>query len=387
MSILNNIYCKLTEFGDFMEIPYVLKRTIFETVVGSRAYGTFHADSDYDKSGVMIPGKEYFYGLNRFEQFQGFPDEDRTIYDIRKALRLISDNNPNCMDLLWAPERCITVLTPYWDAIRQQRELFVSKRCRYTFTGYAIAQLDRIRTHRKFLISPPKAPPTRTELRLPQESVFPTAQLKAVCYAAMEFIIEEERENFICELDGIYGDYVVPLLSRFLIPEERGLAMEWLQLGVKGQAAAFNSLGTHYLKEEYLEQAQKELVYYNAVKEYARYIQWKQSRNKKRAHLEELHGYDPKHAMHLVRLIRMGEEILRTGVVNVDRTNIDADELIGIRNGAWSFDKIEEYAHSKDKEFDYLYKSAALPKSVNINKINELCINTVDSYLKDYPDI
>ena len=365
-----------------MEVTYVEERTIFECVVGSTAYGINGPTSDIDKSGVMIPGIEYFYGLSKVDQFNGYPDEDKTIYEIRKALRLISDNNPNMMDLLWVPDRCVLRMTDYWQRIVDNRDLFVSKRCRYTFSGYAVAQLDRIRVHRKFLLDPPKAPPTRAETGLPEVSIFPTSQLKGVCYAAMEFLIEEEKQNFIDELDGIYGDYVVPLLARFLRPEERALAMEWLQLGIKSQAHAFQSVGTQYIKDEYIDLAHKELSYYNASREYSRYMDWKKSRNKARAPMEEKFGYDTKHAGHLVRLMRMGEEILRTGKVNVDRTNIDADELKAIRAGAWTYEKIEEYAHAKDKEFEELYKTSALPRSVDVNQINALCIETVDRYHK-----
>jgi predicted nucleotidyltransferase len=330
----------------------------------------------------MVPGIEYFFGLGRFDQFNGYPDEDKTIYDIRKAVKLISDNNPNMMDLLWVPERCITKMTDYWKTFMDNRALFVSKRCRYTFSGYATAQLERIKTHRKFLLDPPKNPPTRTELGLPEVSLFPTAQLKAVCYAAMEFLIEEEKQNFIDELDGIYGDYIVPLLARFLHPEERGLAMEWLQMGIKAQAHAFQCLGSHYLKDEYVDMAHKELIFYNAGKEYDRYLQWKKARNKERAPLEEKYGFDTKHAGHLVRLIRMGEEILKTGIVNVDRTGIDADELKAIRAGSWAYEQIEEYAHNKDKEFNDLYTTSKLPRSVDIEKISKLCVETVKAYHK-----
>lgn len=363
-----------------MDLAYVQPRVIFETVVGSRAYGIHTPESDYDKNGVMIPGREYFYGFDRFEQYRDFPGEDKVIYDIRKALKLISDNNPNMMDLLWVPQRCIIKTTPWWNRILEKRDLFVSKRCRYTFSGYAIAQLNRIKTHRKFLLDPPKEPPSRTELGLPEKPLFPTSQLKAVCYAALEAIIEEERENFIAELDGIYGDYVVPLLSRFLIPEQRNLAMEWFQLGVKSQAKAFLSLGTQYVRDEYVDMAKKELNYYDAMEQWKRYQQWKKSRNKKRAVLEEQYGFDTKHAAHLVRLKRMGEEILETGQVNVDRTGIDAEELVAIRNGAWSYEKIEAYA-SDEALLDDLYKSTSLRRSSDYKAINELCIDTVEEFL------
>lgn len=365
-----------------MENSYVLPRIIFETVVGSRAYGIHREDSDYDRVGVMIPGKEYFFGWKKFEQFQGF-DTDRTIYDIRKAISLIKDNNPNMMDLLWMPERCILKMTPYWESVVEHRDWFVSKRVRYTYSGYAIAQLKRIKTHRKFLLNPPTTEPRREDFSLSEISIFPTSQLKAIVYAAMEFIASEEKPNFITELDSIYGDYVIPLLGRFIKEEERSTALEWLQLGIKAQAKSFLSLGTKYLRDEYIEQAQNEVRYYNACREWSQYLNWKKHRNKARAELEEKYGFDAKHASHLVRLLRTGIEALSTGVVNVDRTDIDAEELKAIRNGAWAFEKIEEFAIESDKKLNELYKNSMLPKRPKEEKIHELCIQTVDRYLQE----
>lgn len=126
-----------------MKIEYVEAHTIFECIVGSQAYGTNDSKSDLDYAGVMIPGLEYFLGMKRVEQFQGY-EIDKTIYEIRKALTLIADNNPNMLDLLFTPDRCIVKETKYWEMIKEKRDLFLSKRARYTFSGYAIAQLGRI---------------------------------------------------------------------------------------------------------------------------------------------------------------------------------------------------------------------------------------------------
>lgn len=362
-----------------MEANYVRDNTIFETIVGSRAYGINKEDSDYDKAGVMVPGIEYFYGFKKFEQYKD-PTTDRTIYDIRKALNLISDNNPNMMDLLFVPERCIIKTTPFWQKIMDHRDWFVSKRCRYTFSRYAIAQLERIKTHRKYLLEPPKAAPSREAFGLSKVPMFPTAQIKAICNAALELVIDEEKPNLIDEIDGVYGDYIIPLFLRYVKEDQRQLGMEWIQKGVKAQAKSILSLGNNYIKEEYLEEARKELAFYHAQKNWERYSIWKKSRNKKRAELEVKYKYDAKHASHLVRLIRMGAEILETGKVNVDRTGIDAEELKSIRNGAWTYEEVEEYAYEVDAKLDILYEGSKLPKAVDLKRIDKLCVNVVSDY-------
>ena len=71
-----------------------------------------------------------------------------------------------------------------------------------------------------------------------------------------------------------------------------------------------------------------------AKEKHKQYWDWKKNRNESRSELEEKFGYDTKHAMHLVRLLRMAEEVLQEGIVRVKRP--DAKELLAIRDGAWT---------------------------------------------------
>lgn len=89
-----------------------------------------------------------------------------------------------------------------------------------------------------------------------------------------------------------------------------------------------------------------------------------------------LHG-NCKHAMHLVRLLRMGAEALETGVLNVKRP--DAAELLEIRNGAWSYDELVEYAEDMDRHVrEVLYKTTQLPRTPNIKLAAEVMIQVQD---------
>ncbi|KKK59508.1 hypothetical protein LCGC14_3033670, partial [marine sediment metagenome] len=87
--------------------------------------------------------------------------------------------------------------------------------------------------------------------------------------------------------------------------------------------------------------------------------------NEVRSALEEEHGYDTKHAMHLVRLLRMGKEALEEGVLYVKRP--DAAELLEIRDGAWTYDKCVAYAEDMDELIrGELYNKTILPKKPNL---------------------
>lgn len=105
---------------------------------------------------------------------------------------------------------------------------------------------------------------------------------------------------------------------------------------------------------------------YNSDKDtWSNYWNWKKNRNVTRSALEEQNGYDTKHAMHLVRLLRMGAEALEFGELRVRRP--DAAELLEIRNGAWTYEELVKYAEKMDKHVrEVLYKTTKLPRTPDV---------------------
>lgn len=84
-----------------------------------------------------------------------------------------------------------------------------------------------------------------------------------------------------------------------------------------------------------------------------------------------------KDAMHLVRLLRMGEEVLLTGKLNVFRK--DASELLKIRSGEVSYQEILNYAETKIAEIDLIIanKYSILPTEVDYESIKSLTIKLI----------
>jgi hypothetical protein len=110
--------------------------------------------------------------------------------------------------------------------------------------------------------------------------------------------------------------------------------------------------------------------YRAAMKHWDSYQTWQTHRNPARAELERQHGYDTKHAMHLIRLMRMGLEVLETGNLRVRRD--DADELSAIRDGAMSFDEILAQADSLRSRMEVAAQASLLPVDVDRDRVDEL---------------
>ena len=130
------------EYGFFKTNPD-LKDVIYLALSGSRAYGTFTETSDYDLRGVLIERPEYLYGLDSFEQFEDLPS-DTVIYGLRKFAGLLSKANPNALELLGAEDESVVLISEPGRTLRENADLFLSKRVANSFGGYALAQLRRL---------------------------------------------------------------------------------------------------------------------------------------------------------------------------------------------------------------------------------------------------
>jgi predicted nucleotidyltransferase len=337
---------------------------------GSHAYGTNTPESDTDFKGIAIPTKPYFLGsTHRFEQAElKAPDPDCTIFDIRKFFDLAANCNPSIIEVLYVEPEDRLVVDPIGEIILQHRDEFLSKKVKHTFMGYAVSQLKRIKLHRRHLLNPPKEPPTRASLGLPEHTLILQDQLAA---ATAEIQKHLDRHNFDF-MDGL--EEPVKIGMRTIMSEMMA------ELKISSQDQWMSAARTIGLDDNFILLMQKERQYTGAKKEWEQYQNWKKTRNPKRAADEAKWGLDLKHAMHLTRLSRMAKEILTTGKVIVKRP--DYEELLSIRNGAWTYEQVVEYAERAEQELNSLYQTCnVLPNSPDREKLDRLCIELVEKSL------
>ncbi len=118
--------------------------------------------------------------------------------------------------------------------------------------------------------------------------------------------------------------------------------------------------------------------YQDALREWQGYLRWKNGRNPARQALEIKHRFDTKHASHLVRLLRQGLEIMETGRLTVLRP--DAQELLAIRNGAWSYEKVIDYVQKMETKLDGIEERSPLPANSDKVAINHLYHETMERW-------
>lgn len=355
--------------------PTVPGLVLMRCVSGSHAYGMDTPESDIDIRGVFVPERVYLLGCTKHvEQVEAKPDT--VMYALQKYMALCRNANPNILELLFLPEDCILETHPIYQLLHDARNVFLSRKVRFTYSGYAVSQLKRIRTHRRWLLDPPKEPPKRGNFGLPEgESLISREQVGAF-YVTLAHVLRDVAE---LELQLVH-DRVLEILRSEAFPGWEGLIQRG---GIPPEAlpAVQQLTGA---SDNFIEVLQHEQSFYAAVNEWKRYNEWKRTRNPARAALEAKYGFDVKHASHLVRLMLQGESLMQTGTLTVRLPN--AADIRRIRSGIWldgtpvQYEVVEEFAQTAEKRMQELYESKDCPlaKVADANRIDQLCMELIE---------
>lgn len=354
-------------------LQWLPSRTIFLCRSGSMAYGTNIEGSDEDVTGVFMAPRQYVLGFK--DTIEGvknsFTDIDCSLFEFRTYAKLASDNNPNVIELLFTDPSDWLYVTPAWEQFLGVRDKFLSTNLKNRYCGYAVSQLKRIRSHRDWLLNPPKHKPTRAEFGLADgNSAIPKEHRESI-EAAVQKQVESWRVDLACLNDTDRVD-LLNKISDTLVDMKLSADEQY--------TAAARKLG---IDDHAVGVLKNERTYRNASARWQQYCTWQKERNEKRSELEAKYGYDTKHGMHLVRLMRQARELLTEGVLRVKRP--DAEELKAIRAGAWSFEKLEEWGMRQDVELEALKAASPLPKRPDLVYINDMVMSIVADYLDKDP--
>ena len=399
-----------------------VEKQIVKHYAGSISYGTNTASSDTDYRGIFLAPKEYimtpFWNVREVKDEK---EEDTKFFELNNYMELYLDANPNVIETLWVRNEDIVQSTEEYEVIRQYAPQLLSTKLAFTYTGYAHNQATRMKNHHGWMDK------ERTGIRILQEYIDEVAceQMKEwvkdsfpeYVYNLLDFSkcngryikgmlkTEKYMRNVSLQMlsSNPLGQYhFIKLVHNYFLHQvlDRDFSImdynhgyELLPYGEnifavvkKDGAKCINSDGSihkvdtsnrtpeeikqqpclivKFNKDEYLKSADNRKNYHS----------WKKNRNEARSELEQKNGYDTKHAMHVVRLLRTAQEALETGQINVYRP--DAKELLDIRNGAWTYDEMMEYWKDMDNKIRHLYyPKSELPKKPDIKLATKVLLD------------
>ena len=158
-----------------------------------------------------------------------------------------------------------------------------------------------------------------------------------------------------------------PSIMHFLFAEPAYHTEEWMRIAVnwemftaKSHASAFFGYAHAQLQRLYGGRGQK---------------------NCKRQQLETDYGYDTKYAMHIVRLLHEGIELMEKGRITLPGPNVQ--ELIDIRRGIYKLPTVIERATQLEEKLREAEQKSWLPEHVDRDKISQLLAEVyADHWLK-----
>lgn len=323
---------------------------LLECISGSRAYGLDTAQSDTDIKGVFYLPRSAYFGIGYLPQVSN-DTNDEVYYEIGRFVNLLLKNNPNLLELLATPTDCILYRHPLMDKLPLR--LFLSRKCKDSFAGYALSQIRKAQGFNK-KINQPLAAERKTllqfcyilkdNLSIPLEDWLRQQGLKQ----------EQCGLTAIAHTKGVYALYIA------------GNDENWCQ-GIISSAEA-NDVTVSSIPKEQAVQAYLSVntdAYSVYCREYKEYWSWVKQRNEVRYTNNLNHGknYDAKNMMHTIRLLQVGKEIIQTGQLQVRRPN--RTELLAIKNGEWEYQQLLDYAGRLMQDIEQAYPDSPLPEEAD----------------------
>lgn len=121
------------------------QHVVYRVIVGSRAFGLAHADSDTDRRGVYVPPARMHWSIYGVPEQLENPDTEECYWELQKFVTLALKANPNVLEVLYAPDDCVELAQGVGARLRAERAIFLSRLVYQTFNGYAMSQFDKLR--------------------------------------------------------------------------------------------------------------------------------------------------------------------------------------------------------------------------------------------------
>ena len=373
----------------------------FEYIRGSHAYGLNTETSDEDHGGVFICPPEMLMGL-RGQYIEQVADEknDTVFYEFGRWIELLMKANPTALESLFIPERCIIgEVHPMIRYIMDHKEMFLSKECFKTLTGYATSQIGKARGLNKKIVNP-------------------VTERKGVldfCYtfkgqgseSISEFLSRNNLSQKYCglvnipkmkDVYGVYYDFAAYFKFEDLDDvTKRNIVYKSGLVDANDIDKIFNRMDnkeffgytgicsedgdSNEVRLSSIPKGEKPICFmtYNKdgytshCKKYWEYQDWVKKRNPIRYESNLVSNYDCKNVMHCTRLLHMGKELVEGKGFNVERT-WDKEMLLNIRNHKYEYEEIIEYIEILYQSIIDNMENCSLPEAIDENLINKMLI-------------
>ena len=387
---------------------------LFESVRGSHLFGLETEKSDIDTFGIFCCESDLLLGTgNNYVPMVQSEKNDDYWDEIGKFVKELCKSNPNVLEALFTPEKHIKFFNPVIQPLWNIRDQLITKDCFRSFSGYAVMQIK-------------KAKGLGKAINIDPDSVRRRKNPLEFCWVAQKdgdgdirldkWLAKNGLKQEHCgivhltnslEMYNLYYDWFA---DKELKPEDYirlkygkdiGTLRTWkykreLEEGKKTEFIGYRGiLDPHDLETSQLrcssigkEDARKPLCtfQYNYLAfsqhcaDYKRYWDWVKNRNPERFELNKGYNYDGKNCCACIRLMTMAREIAEGKGVLLDRSNIDREFLLDIKNHKLTFDEIMKQMESIQADMEVAFQKSTLPEKPDAELLEKILVSIRKSH-------
>ncbi|MEU9255790.1 nucleotidyltransferase domain-containing protein [Streptomyces sp. NPDC048270] len=124
------------------ELTLVRDHTVYQCVMGSRAFGLATEASDTDRRGVYLAPTPLFWRFEKPPTHVEGPRDEEFSWELERFCELALRANPNILECLHSP--LVEQVTPVGEELLSLREAFLSRRAHTSFSRYAASQHGKL---------------------------------------------------------------------------------------------------------------------------------------------------------------------------------------------------------------------------------------------------
>jgi predicted nucleotidyltransferase len=403
---------------------------LYEYIRGSKLYHTDVATSDEDHGGIYIMPNETKLGIGLDYQNE-IKDEsnDKCIWEVGRFLELALSSNPTVLEALFVPDDKVIYEHPVIKELRSHADVFVTKKCFKPFGGYAESQIARAQGQNKKIHWDMEQVTRKTPLDFC--FTFKSQGSENIQDWLKERGLDQRNCGLVNvpnmpDVYGVYYDWGQHIrlagITKEYFTDEKNYdtdkfiktmvqtlrdETDWIEelnfedllyqiwdkfsTPIGGYTGIVSpNLDSNTIRFSSVKKGQKPICFmtYNAnayathCKKYKEYEEWKNHRNPARyeSNMEgEKSGnpdlkYDCKNMMHCFRLMAMAKEIAEGKGVILDRTGIDRDFLLEVRNRKYGYSELQKRMLQLKDEMDEAIKNSTIKDEIDARAVDNLLL-------------
>ena len=306
-----------------------LKHMIYATLGGSLAYGTDTPTSDIDLVGVTLPHQDLHTTLyDPFTKFELKSEEavnpiDHQYYDIKFYMNLALKANPSVLEHLFTNDKTdLIYCNDQGRLLRENKQLFVTKRIIHSFGSYAGDQLRRYEN---------------ATLGQEADEELATKHL----HSKLELLKDHFKSQYGVDPDSV--EFTLALTDTQQVPD--------ILMDINLTKFPLQRLSSFSKDLEAIKKGNISLG--------------KRNTKPTEAKLN-------KHLMHLVRLYLTATEAITEGTFTTRRPDSELELLMSIRNGVVKGKELTQVIEEVRLKFDEVAKATKLPDQPNYAQVDRL---------------